>query len=65
MMRRSVIASSAILMLLVAASFTFIIPSADAEEEYGVRIFHDDGTAYTDGDVLINGPLSVNNRDGT
>ena len=64
-MRRSVIASSAILMLLVAASFTFIIPSADAEEEYGVRIFHDDGTAYTDGDVLINGPLSVNNRDGT
>jgi len=64
-MRRSVIASSALVMLLVVASLTFIVPSADAQEsDIGTGIYHDDGTAYTDGDVLINGSIQVNNKDG-
>ena len=65
-MKRSFIASSVMVMLLMAATITFIAPSADAEgEDYGVGVFHDNGNPYTETDRMINGGIQVNNLNGT
>jgi len=62
-MRKAVVAV-VIAVLMLASSFAMLAPGSDADAAMGVKIFHDGGSEYTDGDTLVNGAVEVNSIDG-